>query len=172
MRNFNKFGIKIPGILLPKEKKLDSWSVIACDQYTQDMDYWNKVSEAAGTNPSTLNLILPEVYLGAPDRKERLEKIRSSMRSYVEGNVFDEETEELVYVERTSAYGRKRKGLVCAIDLDTYGWKPFSKNLIRATEATIVDRIPPRKEIRKNAPLELPHIMLLVNDSDHILVEA
>ena len=74
MRNFNKFGIKIPGILLPKEKKLDSWSVIACDQYTQDMDYWNKVSEAAGTNPSTLNLILPEVYLGAPDRKERLEK--------------------------------------------------------------------------------------------------
>ena len=172
MRNFNKFGIKIPGILLPKEKKLDSWSVIACDQYTQDMDYWNKVSEAAGTNPSTLNLILPEVYLGAPDRKERLEKIRSSMRSYVEGNVFDEETEELVYVERTSAYGRKRKGLVCAIDLDTYEWKPFSKNLIRATEATIVDRIPPRKEIRKNAPLELPHIMLLVNDSDHILVEA
>lgn len=171
MSNFDKFGMKIPGILLPRDKKLDSWSVIACDQYTQDPEYWKKVSEAAGSNPSTLNLILPEVYLGADDRKERLEKIRSTMAQYVSGDVFDEETEELVYIERTSAYGRTRKGLVCAIDLDTYEWKPFSKNLIRATEATIVDRIPPRKEIRKNAPLELPHIMLLVNDPEHILVE-
>lgn len=171
MKNFEKFGIKIPGILLPRDKKLDSWSVIACDQYTQDFEYWKKVSEAAGENPSTLNLILPEVYLGSPDRKERLEKIRASMKSYVENGVFDDETEEFIYVERTSAYGRTRKGLVCAIDLDSYEWKPFSKNLIRATEATIVDRIPPRKEIRKNAPLELPHIMLLVNDPDHCLVE-
>lgn len=172
MENFNKFGIRIPGILLPREKKLESWSVIACDQYTQDLEYWKKVSDAAGTEPSTLNLILPEVYLSSPDRKERLEKIRAAMNSYVTENVFDPETEELVYVERTSAYGRKRCGLVCAIDLDTYEWKPFSKNLIRATEATIVDRIPPRKEIRKNAPLELPHIMLLVNDPDHLLVEG
>ncbi len=171
MNNFDKFGIKVPGILLPRDKKLDSWSVIACDQYTQDMEYWKKVSDAAGSNPSTLNLILPEVYLGSPDRKERLEKIRSAMSDYVSSNVFDEETEEFIYVERTSAYGRTRKGLVCAIDLDTYEWKPFSKNLIRATEATIVDRIPPRKEIRKNAPLELPHIMLLVNDPEHCLVE-
>lgn len=172
MEKFDKFGIKIPGILLPRDKNLGAWSVIACDQYTQDLDYWKKVSDAAGSNPSTLNLILPEVYLSASDRPERLDKIRKAMSDYVSGNVFDEETEELIYVERTSAYGRKRKGLVCAIDLDTYEWKPFSKNLIRATEATIVDRIPPRKEIRKNAPLELPHIMLLVNDPEKILVEA
>lgn len=171
MKKFDKFGIKVPGILLPRDKKLDSWSVIACDQYTQDQEYWKKVSDAAGSNPSTLNLILPEVYLGAPDRKERLEKIRVSMSDYVSNNVFDDEKEEFIYVERTSAYGRTRKGLVCAINLDAYEWKPFSKNLIRATEATIVDRIPPRKEIRKNAPLELPHIMLLVNDPEHSLVE-
>ena len=171
MKDFAKFGIKIPGILLPRNKKLDSWSVIACDQYTQDLDYWKKAEAAAGSNPSTLNLILPEVYLGSPDRKERLEKIRKSMADYITGNVFDAEAEEFIYVERTSSYGRTRKGLVCAIDLDTYEWKPFSKNLIRATEATIVERIPPRKEIRKNAPLELPHIMLLVNDPEHCLIE-
>ena len=171
MKDFAKFGIKVPGILLPRNKKLDSWSVIACDQYTQDLDYWEKAEAAAGSSPSTLNLILPEVYLGSPDRKERLEKIRKSMADYIAGNVFDAEAEEFIYVERTSSYGRTRKGLVCAIDLDTYEWKPFSKNLIRATEATIVERIPPRKEIRKNAPLELPHIMLLVNDPEHCLIE-
>lgn len=171
MRNFCKFGIKVPNILLPKNIELNSWSVIACDQYTQDMDYWNKVSQIVGSKPSSLNLILPEVYLASTDRKERLEKIRSSMADYVSSDFFDKETQEFIYVERTSFYGRTRKGLVCAIDLDSYEWKPFSKNLIRATEATIVDRIPPRKEIRKNAPLELPHIMLLVNDIEHCFVE-
>lgn len=171
MKNFNEFGLDVPEILLPKNKKLNSWSVIACDQYTQDLDYWKKASESAGSNPSTLNLILPEVYLSSPDRKERIEKIRSTMSEYLHNGIFDEGENEFIYLERKTSYGRIRHGLVAAINLDDYEWKPFSKALIRATEATIVDRIPPRKEIRKDAPVELPHIMLLVNDKNHSLVE-
>lgn len=172
MKNFEEFGIKIPGILLPKNKDLKSWSVVACDQYTQDAEYWKNAEKAAGTNPSTLNLILPEVYLNSPDKKERISKIKESMASYMSGDIFDAETEEFIYLERTTAYKRCRHGLIVAVDLETYEWKPFSKALIRATEATIVDRIPPRKEIRSGAPLELPHIMLLVNDPNRTLVEA
>ena len=157
---------------MPKNKDLSRWSVIACDQYTQDFDYWKKVEESSSGSPSTLNLILPEVYLSSPDRKSMIEKIRSNMKNYIENGVFDDPENEFIYVERKTEYGRIRHGLVCAIDLDSYEWKPFSKSLIRATEATIVDRIPPRKEIRKHAPLELPHIMLLVNDPDKTLVEA
>ena len=171
MKNFNEFGLDVPEILLPKNKELNSWSVIACDQYTQDLDYWKKASESAGSNPSTLNLILPEVYLSSPDRKERIEKIRSTMSEYLHNGIFDEGENEFIYLERKTSYGRIRHGLVAAINLDDYEWKPFSKALIRATEATIVDRIPPRKEIRKDAPVELPHIMLLVNDKNQSLVE-
>lgn len=171
MKNFDEFGICIPEILLPKKTELSKWSVIACDQFTQDADYWKKAEEAAAGSPSTLNIILPEVYLSSADKKERLTKIRSTMKDYISSDVFASPMEGFIYIERKTAYGRTRKGLVCAIDLEDYEWKPFSKALIRATEATIVDRIPPRKEIRMGAPLESPHIMLLVNDADKTLVE-
>src|SRR5574344_2614686 len=94
------------------------------------------------------------------------------MKSYMESGVFDTPAKEFIYIERKTGYGRIRHGLVCAIDLETYEWKPMSKALIRATEATIVERIPPRMEIRRGAPIESPHIMLLVNDPDHSVVEA
>lgn len=171
MKNFEQFGIKVPEILLPKNKDLKSWSVVACDQYTQDEAYWNKVKEIVGENPSTLNLILPEVYLNSPEKQKKMDCIKYNMEEYLNNSVFDEVQEEFIYLERTTAYGRVRKGLVVAIDLDTYEWKPFSKSLIRATEATIVDRIPPRKEIRRGALIESPHIMLLVNDKNCALVE-
>ena len=170
MKKLEEFGIRVPEILLPKNIDVATWSVIACDQYTQDKDYWKKAEETAKGKPSTLNLILPEVYLGSPDKPERINKIRSTMKSYLEDGVFDEAKKCFVYIERKTAFGRTRKGLVAQIDLDTYEWKPFSKANIRATEATIVDRIPPRMEIRKGAPVELPHIMLLVNDKDDLLV--
>lgn len=170
MKKLDEFGIKIPEILLPKNIDLSTWSVIACDQYTQDLAYWKKAEETAAGKPSTLNLILPEVYLGSPDKPQRIEKIRQTMKDYINGDVFDAPKNCLVYMERTTAFGRIRKGLVAQIDLETYEWKPFSKANIRATEATIVDRIPPRMEIRRGAPLELPHIMLLVNDKDDLLV--
>lgn len=177
MKNFDtskleSFGVFVPEILLPKNIDIKSWSVIACDQYTQDLDYWKKAEKNAAGKPSTLNLILPEVYLNSPDKKERIAKIRNSMNEYLDSSngVFDSARECMVYIERKTAFGRTRKGLVAQIDLETYEWKPFSTANIRATEATIVERIPPRMEIRKGAPLELPHIMLLVNDKEDLLV--
>ena len=170
MKKLEDFGMKVPEILLPANVDLSKWSVIACDQYTQDLDYWKKAEAAAGGSPSTLNLILPEVYLNSPDKAERIQKIRKTMKEYLGGGVFAAPFNGFIYIERKTAFGRMRKGLVAQIDLETYEWKPFSKANIRATEATIVDRIPPRKEIRKGAQLELPHIMLLVNDKDDLLV--
>lgn len=170
MKKIEDFGIRIPEILLPAECDLSTWSVIACDQFTQDKDYWKKVEENTKGKPSTLNLILPEVYLN-DNKEERISKIRSTMKDYISKKVFAPAKKSFIYMERKTAFGRTRKGLVVQIDLDTYEWKPFSKANIRATEATIVERIPPRMEIRKGAPLELPHIMLLVNDKEKKLIE-
>lgn len=172
MKTFEEMGVKIPEILLPENLDVKTWSVVACDQYTQDRDYWKNVENTAKGKASTLNIILPEVYLNDSDKPQRIENIRKTMNDYLENGVFSAGEKELVYIERKTAYGRVRHGLICAIDLETYEWKPFSKALIRATEATIVERIPPRMEIRKGAPLELPHIMLLVNDPEHALVEG
>ena len=165
-------GVKVPQILLPKEMDMKTWATIACDQFTQDKDYWTKVSEIVGDKPSTLKIIFPEVYLGDNDRKDRIKNIHEQMNKYVSEGVFADPVEEMVYVERTTKYKRVRHGLVTCIDLDTYEWQPFNKALIRATEATIVERIPPRKEIRKEAIIETPHIMLLVNDPKMLLVEG
>ena len=171
-----RYALSVPEILLPSDKSdLSRWAVIACDQYTQDKEYWKRAASRAGKSPSALNIILPEVYLEESGRAERLEKIRSTMKEYIGETgkgVFAPPVHGFVYIERKTAYGRMRKGLVVAIDLDSYEWKPDSKALIRATEATIVDRIPPRMEIRRGAPLEAPHIMLLVNDPGKTLVEA
>lgn len=174
---FDKYGLSVPDILLPADKgDLSRWAVIACDQYTQDRSYWKRVADRVGSAPSTLKVILPEVYLEDSGRNERLEAIRNTMGAYIGANggkgVFAEAVRGFVYIERKTAYGRTRKGLVATIDLDAYEWKPDSKALIRATEATIVDRIPPRMEIRRGAPLESPHIMLLVNDPGKTLVEG
>ena len=170
MKKIEDFGVFVPKVLLPANIDLEKWSVIACDQYTQDLDYWKNVEKIVGDNPSTLNLILPEVYLNSPDKTDRIKKIRKSMCDYLQNGVFAEEKNAFIYLERKTAFGRTRKGLMALIDLETYEWKPFSKANIRATEATIVERIPPRMEIRRGAPLELPHIMLLVNDKDDVLV--
>lgn len=173
MKNFSRFGLSVPEILLPrKDIPLARWAVVACDQYTQDREYWSRVGEAVGGTPSTLSLILPEVHLGGPEEKERIAAIRSTMKEYLDTGIFRPAFCGLVYVERTTEYGRVRKGLVAAVDLERYEWKPFSKALIRATEATIPERIPPRMEIRRGAALELPHIMLLANDKAGCLVEA
>jgi len=169
MKTFTKFGVQIPEILLPKTIDLKTWSVIACDQYTQDKDYWKKAAEIAGNNPSTLNLIYPEVYLNESDKEERLSKIQKTMKEYLSAGIF-EANEEAIYIERLTEYGRTRKGLVIAIDLEKYEWKPDSKAFIRATEATVPERIPPRMKIRNGASLELPHIMLLANDAEDALV--
>lgn len=172
MRTFEQMGVKVPEILLPKNIDVESWAVVACDQYTQDREYWENVKKSVAGRPSSLNVILPEVYLNDSDKDERIQKIQNTMRKYIEEGVFAFPESEMIYVERKTAYGRTRRGLVTSIDLETYEWKPFSTSLIRATEATIVDRIPPRMKIRDGAALEIPHIMLLVNDEAHSLVEG
>ena len=172
MKTLGELGVQIPKILLPKNLDIKTWSTIACDQYTQDKSYWSQVYSIVGSNPSTVKITFPEVYLGEPGREERIQNIKNEMQSYIKQGIFASPQEECVYLERKTKYGRVRHGLVVAVDLDAYEWKPFSKSLIRATEATIVERIPPRMEIRKEAIIETPHIMLLVNDPKHILVEG
>ena len=169
MKTFTKYGVQVPEILLPKNIDLKSWSVIACDQYTQDKEYWKNATQSVGSNPSTLNLIFPEVYLNEANGDERIKKIQETMKDYLDSGIFTSE-EECVYIERKTEYGRTRKGLVLAVDLEKYEWKPHSKALIRATEATVPERIPPRMKIRTGASLELPHIMLLANDPKDSLV--
>lgn len=171
MKTLEKYGVGIPEILLPKNCDLSTWSVIACDQFTQDFSYWETAKTIAGTKPSTLNLIYPEVYLSGSDKDERIQKIQKTMKSYIDDGVFEDAQEECIYIERKTSYGRTRKGLVLCVDLEKYEWQPGSKALIRATEATVPERIPPRMKIRDGASLELPHIMLLANDPQKILVE-
>lgn len=169
MENLNQYGIIAPKILLPnKNINITQWAVIACDQYTQNTDYWEQVQAITQNVPSTFELILPEIYL---DDTQRTEMIQSKMNEYIKTNVFAPEQESFIYVERTNSKGKIRKGLISAVDLETYDFKPFATSLIRSTEATIVERLPPRIKIRKKAILEVPHIILLVNDIHNLLIE-
>jgi hypothetical protein len=166
-------GLRIPEILLPKPG-LDrrAWSVVACDQYTSDHAYWNAVESFVGTLPSTLRLVLPEIYLGSPDVPDRVRAIHRRMTEYLDAGILQSQGECAVYVRRTTARSGPREGLVVAVDLERYDYSSGSKSLIRATEGTIVDRIPPRLAVRRDAPLELPHIMVLVEDSERQLIES
>lgn len=156
--------ISTKGILLPAERvDLYKWAVIACDQFTSDPGYWQELDRLVGKAPSTLRMILPECYINAPDCDERVGEAAAAMREYYAGGLF-REIDGPVLTERTTAYGRRRKGLMLKVRLDDYDYAPGNYALIRATEGTIAERIPPRVKIRKFAPLELPHIMLLVDD--------
>ena len=156
-------------ILLPK-KDFEKWSVVACDQYTSEPEYWKAVENTVGDTPSALNIILPEVYL-KPDNTERINKINQNMAKYIESGVFEEINNTFVYLEREVTGGKIRKGIVGLIDLNDYSYQKGSKALIRATEATVLERIPPRVAIRKDAKLEMPHVMLLIDDPNCSVVE-
>lgn len=156
-------------ILLPK-KNFESWSVIACDQYTSEPEYWNKVTEAVGSKPSALNITLPEVYL-EKDNSKKIAEINSNMEKYLNGDVFDLHKNVLIYTERTLKNGDVRKGLVGLIDLEDYSYNKGADTLIRATEETVLERIPPRVNIRCDASVEIPHVMLLINDPDNTVIE-
>ena len=173
MNSLKKYGIQMPHLLLPNNSiDLEKWAVIACDQYTQDTEYWEKVSKIAQDVPSTLHMILPEIYLHNSEKMiEFILEVHGNMKTYIDTKVFKDSLQSFIYIERKTAFNRARKGLLVEIDLETYDWKPFTNKPIRATEETIIDRIPPRVAIRKKAPLESPHIMLLVNDPDKLLVE-
>ncbi|MGI5173723.1 DUF1015 domain-containing protein [Treponema sp. OMZ 840] len=175
MNTLKKYALAVPDILLPVENiPLSAWAVVACDQYTQDRAYWREVERIAKDKPSAFHIIFPEIYLhdfSDEQKKEYISRIRKTMTDYLKGGVFAPPLRSFVYIERKTAYGRLRKGLVCCIDLEAYDWRPEQKAAIRATEATILDRIPPRVAIRDGAPLETPHIMLLVNDKSCSFIE-
>lgn len=162
--------IKIPRILLPDGCDMQKWAVNACDQYTSDYGYWQSVEETVKGSPSAFNLIFPEIYL-KDEPNERISRINRTMREYLSNGIFKELDGGFILVERTTKSGT-RKGIVLAIDLERYSYIPQDKALIRSTEATILERIPPRVEIRKNAPIELPHIMLLYDDETDSVLNA
>ncbi len=157
-------------ILLPSEH-FDKWAVIACDQFTSERGYWEEAERYVGTAPSCLRVILPEVYLEDPDVPDRIQNIYTCMNEYLAGDFLKEHPNCMVYVERTQSDGKVRKGLVGAVDLDQYDYRKESRALIRATEETVVERIPARVAVRKNAAMELPHILLLIDDPQKTVIE-
>ena len=170
MKNKNAYIPFSPAdILLPKENH-EKWAVIACDQFTSEPEYWEKVEQIVGNAPSTLRLILPEVYLESDNVDARIADIHKNMDKYLADNIFYEYKNAMIYVERTTADG-VRAGIVGAIDLEEYDYRKGSKSSVRATEATVVERIPPRIKVRNGAPLELPHIMILIDDAKRTVIE-
>ncbi len=155
--------------LLPKSN-FRKWAVVACDQYTSEPEYWKSVEEFVGDEPSALNIILPEVYL-QKDNSVRIAGINAKMNEYIEKDVFNKVNDTFIYVEREVTGGKIRKGIVGLIKLSDYSYEKGAKTLVRATEATVLERIPPRVEIRKDAALELPHVMLLIDDRENTVIE-
>jgi hypothetical protein len=167
-------GLVFPKILLPKKDKVDfkKWAVVACDQYTSEHDYWQRVEQFVGESPSTLRLTFPEVYLDQGNDDAVISGITRNMAAYQAAALFEEtSTGGVVLVERTYRDGVRRRGLVAALDLDLYEFAAGNSAPIRATELTIVERIPPRLKIRRAASLELPHILVLMDDPDFSVVE-
>lgn len=160
--------VTVPKILLPKNADMTAWAVNACDQYTSDNKYWEDLKQFVGDKPSALKLIYPEIYL-KDDTQNRINAINANMSKYLNSGVFYEVTGKFILVERTTQSGT-RTGIVLAIDLEDYSFEKGSKALIRSTEATILERIPPRVEIRKNAVIELPHVMLLFDDKQNVVL--
>lgn len=156
-------------ILIPKDIDYKKWSVVACDQYTSQPEYWDEVKNIAGDEPSALNIVFPEAFLAEGD--SRIAKINATMEKYLANGIFEECLDSMIYVERTMANGKVRKGIIGAVDLEEYDFSVGSKSKIRATEGTVLERIPPRVKIRENASLELPHIMLLIDDKERTVIE-
>ena len=158
-------------ILMPRVDSMEKWAVIACDQFSSQPAYWERVRETAGDAPSTINLILPEAELGTPQEAAHTALINETMAKYRKEGVFQTYARSFVYVERTLESGAIRKGLIGMVDLDAYDYSTGSTSAIRATEKTVVERIPPRMRVRKDAPIELPHILMLCDDHDKVLIE-
>ncbi len=168
---FEKLPFRPADILLPRNCDLSLWSVVACDQYTSQPEYWQRVEERVGRAPSTLRMILPESCLEGPNVETDITEINNTMSRYLREGRFREYPDSLFYVERTLAGGRVRRGLVGMVDLEQYDYEPGSGAMVRATEGTVLSRIPPRVAVRKNAPIELPHVMLLADDPDRTVIE-
>lgn len=157
-------------ILLPVNPT-SAWPTIACDQYTAEPAYWEEAWRLVGNSPSTLRITLPEIYLKSPDKEERIAGINRTMQEYLQNGILREYPDAMILTERTLPDGRVRRGIVGAVDLAAYDYTKGAKPVIRATEGTVLERIPPRVAIRKNALLELPHVMLLIDDPAYTVIE-
>lgn len=167
-------SVKIFGstdILLPKSASMHRWAVIACDQFTSDNAYWQRVAETVGDAHSTLHMILPEAHLGAADEAAIVKNINKTMEEYLENDVFEVYKKSYIYVERTLLNGTVRPGLIGAVDLEEYDYNPGSVSAVRATEKTVLERIPPRQRVRKDASIEFPHVLMLADDDKKQLIE-
>ena len=164
-------AFKAADILLPKNTDMEKWAVVACDQYTSEPDYWADLKGIIGGAPSTLDLILPEVYLGEGDVGQRIDAIHAKMKDYISKDIFEEHKDALIYLERKQNDGKVRAGLVGCIDLEQYDYSKGSSTQVRATEATVVERIPPRLKVRRGADIELSHIMILIDDEGRSVIE-
>ena len=169
MEKFKNVSLYPTDILLPKNSDMNKWSVVACDQYTSQPDYWDDVKNIVSDNVSTYNLVLPEIYLNGKDVDEKIKNINENMQKYVNDGIFSEYKNSIIYIERKLNNGKVRRGIVAAIDLENYKFEPGNNAMIRATEGTVLERIPPRVKVRENALLELPHVMLLIDDADDIV---
>ena len=169
---FEKLGFYPADILLPKKgTDMTKWAVVACDQFTSQPEYWQAVEETVGDAPSALRLILPEAALNAPDVDARISAVNAAMGEYLDGGLFETLEDSLIYIERLQSDGKIRHGLLGMVDLEQYDFTPGSGALIRATEGTVLSRIPPRVKVRKDAPIELPHVMLLIDDPGGTVIE-
>ena len=158
-------------ILLPQNCDLTKWAVVACDQYTSQPEYWQRVESFVGNAPSSLHLILPESSLDGPSVETDIMDVTNTMSRYLREGVFRTLPQAMIYVERTLESGRVRRGLVGMVDLEAYNYEPGADTLVRATEGTVLSRIPPRVAVRKNASIELPHAMLLADDPEKTVIE-
>jgi len=170
MKTFSEIALGIPKILLPQKVDLNQWAVVACDQYTSEPQYWNQVKKIVGTSPSTYKITLPEIYLEEKNVTERIAKINQEMKKYLQEGLFKEE-EGFILVDRKTSKVKSRKGLMVALDLEKYDFSKGSQSLIRATEGTVLERLPPRIKIREGASIELPHIMVLIDDPQKTVIE-
>ena len=164
--------IKAPHILLPKKgTDMNAWAVIACDQFTSQMDYWEDVEKLVGDKPSTLRMMFPEAYLGKVNDEDFINKVNKNIQNYLDTGILEDQGECFILVDRKTSVVNRRLGLIIAIDLEDYTYEKGVKSLIRASEATIVERIPPRLKIRENAPVEMPHILFLFDDKKREIIE-
>lgn len=167
-----RLALNVPTILLPNAAvDLKRWAVIACDQYTSEPEYWDEVDRLVDGHPSTLRVIFPEVYLEEADAAPRISAINRAMDAYLADGTLVEQPPGFILLDRRTSEVPSRKGLVVALDLEHYDYRPGAKTLIRATEGTIVDRLPPRIRVREQAAIELPHIMVLIDDPERTVIE-
>jgi len=167
-----EIGIKIPEIILPKKgTDMTAWASVACDQFTSQPDYWEDVEKITDGLISTAHLMLPEIFLESNDVDSRIKKINDTMNEYLENKDIEAIAPGMMLVKRDTKLSPVRTGLIMSLDLEQYDYSVGSTSLIRATEGTVLERIPPRMKIRKNASIELPHIMILIDDPQQTVIE-